>query len=126
MARYFFHFPTGRTSRTLRALSLRALKDARDAAVVFMGKKLKDLDGEFLARGPMVHPRREQVRRDPPSAQSKSLAISLPHKPSCACTIRARMNAGTSEACSLRGLSRSLRAFSSSCSPYAAGFNRKG
>ena len=46
---------TVRTSRTLRALSLRP-NDARDAAVVFMGKKLKDLDGEFLARGPMVHP----------------------------------------------------------------------
>jgi hypothetical protein len=51
MARYFFHSTTGRTSRTLRALSLRALKDARDAAVVFMGKKLKDLDGNFWPGG---------------------------------------------------------------------------
>ena len=42
---------TGRTSPTITGTELASPKAARDAAVVFMGEKLKELDGDFWPDG---------------------------------------------------------------------------
>ena len=42
---------TGRTSPTITGTELASAKAARDAAVVFMGEKLKELDGDFWPDG---------------------------------------------------------------------------
>ena len=51
MTRYFFHFHDGTDQADLTGTELPSSKDARDAAVVFMGEKLKDLDGNFWPEG---------------------------------------------------------------------------
>ena len=45
MARYFFHFHDGTDQPDHTGTELASSKAARDAAVVFMGEKLKELDG---------------------------------------------------------------------------------
>ena len=47
MARYFFHFHDGTDQPDHTGTELASAQAARDAAVVFMGEKLKDLDGGF-------------------------------------------------------------------------------
>ena len=64
MTRYLFHFHDGVDQPDLTGTELANSTAARDAAVVFMGEKLKELDGDFLARRRMVHPRRGRERRD--------------------------------------------------------------
>src|SRR3954468_5068936 len=51
MARYFFHFHDGTEQPDLTGTELASSKAARDAAVVFMGEKLKELDGDFWPEG---------------------------------------------------------------------------
>ena len=63
MARYFFHFHDGTDQPDLTGTELASSNDARDAAVVFMGKKLKDLDGNFWPEG-LWSIRRGRDRRD--------------------------------------------------------------
>jgi hypothetical protein len=47
MARFFFHFHDGTDQPDLTGTEFASLKSARDAAVVFMGEKLRELDGDF-------------------------------------------------------------------------------
>ena len=47
MAHYFFHFHDGTDQPDHTGTELASAQAARDAAVVFMGEKLKDLDGGF-------------------------------------------------------------------------------
>src|SRR3954470_24470600 len=47
MARYFFHFHDGTDQPDHTGTELASSKAARDAAVIFMGERLKDLDGGF-------------------------------------------------------------------------------
>jgi hypothetical protein len=52
MARYFLHFHDGTDQADHTGTELAGYKAARDAAVVFMGDKLKELDGDFWPEGP--------------------------------------------------------------------------
>ena len=47
MARYFFHFHDGTDQPDHTGTELASAQAARDAAVIFMGERLKDLDGGF-------------------------------------------------------------------------------
>jgi hypothetical protein len=47
VTRYFFHFHDGTDQPDYSGTELRNAQAARDAAVVFMGEKLKELDGGF-------------------------------------------------------------------------------
>ena len=47
VARFFFHFHDGTDQPDLTGTEFASLKSARDAAVVFMGEKLRELDGDF-------------------------------------------------------------------------------
>jgi len=51
MGRYFFHFHDGTDQPDLTGTELASSKAARDAAVVFMGEKLRELDGDFWPEG---------------------------------------------------------------------------
>jgi hypothetical protein len=51
MPRYFFHFHDGTDQPDDAGTELTSAKAARDEAVVFMGEKLKDLDGDFWPEG---------------------------------------------------------------------------
>jgi hypothetical protein len=51
MARYFFHFHDGTDQPDNTGTELASAQAARDAAVVFMGEKLKELDGRFWPDG---------------------------------------------------------------------------
>jgi hypothetical protein len=47
MARYFFHFHDGKDQPDDTGTELASVNDAKSQAVVFMGEKLRDLDGKF-------------------------------------------------------------------------------
>jgi hypothetical protein len=49
MPRYFFHFHDGTDQPDRDGVELPNAKAARSEAVVFMGERLKDLDGDFWA-----------------------------------------------------------------------------
>ena len=51
MVRYFFHFHDGTDHPDDTGTEFASVKGARDAAVVFMGEKLKELDGDFWPEG---------------------------------------------------------------------------
>jgi hypothetical protein len=51
MARYFFHFHDGADQPDLTGTELAGAQEARDAAVVFMGKELRELGGDFWPGG---------------------------------------------------------------------------
>ena len=51
MARYFFHFHDGTDQPDETGTEFADAKAARDAAVVFMGEKLRELDGDFWPEG---------------------------------------------------------------------------
>jgi hypothetical protein len=51
MARYFFHFHDGTNQPDHTGIEPASTKAARNAAVVFMGEKLKELDGDFWPDG---------------------------------------------------------------------------
>jgi hypothetical protein len=51
MTRYFFHFHDGTDQPDLTGTELPGSNEARSQAVVFMGEKLKDLDGDFWPEG---------------------------------------------------------------------------
>jgi subtilisin-like proprotein convertase family protein len=51
MPRYFFHFHDGTEQRDDTGTELASARDARSQAVVFMGERLQDLDGEFWPEG---------------------------------------------------------------------------
>ena len=51
MPSYFFHFHDGTDQPDITGTELASSKAARDAAVVFMGEKLKELDGDFWPDG---------------------------------------------------------------------------
>src|SRR5215204_7019280 len=51
MARYFSHFHDGTDQPDHTGTELASSKAARDAAVVFMGEKLRELDGDFWPEG---------------------------------------------------------------------------
>ena len=51
MVRYFFHFHDGTDQPDDTGTEFASVKEARDAAVVFMGEKLKELDGDFWPEG---------------------------------------------------------------------------
>src|SRR5215204_4981355 len=51
VTRYLFHFHDGVDQPDLTGTELAHSTAARDAAVVFMGEKLKELDGDFWPEG---------------------------------------------------------------------------
>jgi hypothetical protein len=51
VARYFFHFHDGTDQPDETGTEFADAKAARDAAVVFMGEKLRELDGDFWPEG---------------------------------------------------------------------------
>jgi hypothetical protein len=51
MGRYFFHFHDGTDQPDHTGTELASAQAARDAAVVFMGEKLRELDGGFWPEG---------------------------------------------------------------------------
>jgi hypothetical protein len=51
VARFFFHFHDGTDPPDLIGTELASSKAAGDAAVVFMGEKLKESDGDFWPEG---------------------------------------------------------------------------
>jgi hypothetical protein len=51
VTRFFFHFRDGTDQPDLTGTELASSKAARDTAVVFMGEKLKELDGDFWPEG---------------------------------------------------------------------------
>ncbi len=51
MPRYFFHFHDGTDQPDLEGTELPDARAARNEAVVFMGEKLKELDGDFWPEG---------------------------------------------------------------------------
>jgi hypothetical protein len=51
VTRYLFHFHDGVDQPDLTGTELANSKAARDAAVVFMGEKLKELGGDFWPEG---------------------------------------------------------------------------
>ena len=51
MARYFFHFHDGTDQPDHTGTELASSEAARGAAVVFMGEKLRELDGDFWPEG---------------------------------------------------------------------------
>jgi hypothetical protein len=51
MPRYFFHFHDGTDQPDDTGTELASAKDAREQAVVFMGERLRDLDGDFWSEG---------------------------------------------------------------------------
>ena len=51
MGSYFFHFHDGTDQPDFTGTELASAQAARDAAVVFMGEKLRELDGGFWPDG---------------------------------------------------------------------------
>ena len=49
--RFFFHFHDGTDQPDETGTEFASANAARDAAVVFMGEKLKDMDGDFWPEG---------------------------------------------------------------------------
>ena len=76
MVRYFFHFHDGTDHPDDTGTEFASVKGARDAAVVFMGEKLKELDGDFWpeANGPSA----SWIRPAQRSTQFALLGIRVP------------------------------------------------